>query len=190
MASYMYAHEADFQQFGWVNWGLFYFLTIFTMGLAITPTTFIAFVGGYFLAWYSLPFMVPAYLLASLLCYFLSRKVDGGKFVASLRKNPQVDQYLNRAYKSQLSLVIYSKLSPALPFALSNFLLAVMNIRIGQFLLGCFIGMLPRTVLAVWAGQELKQFVYAQANPNQLSLILLLFAISLFGLFRVFKKEE
>lgn len=190
VATYIYLHQNSFYHFSSLEWGAFYLITIFTMGLAITPTTFIAFLGGYFLSWYSLPYMIPAYLLASLLCYYLSQQVDQGKLMKNLSQNPSIRAFISKANRKQLPLVIYSKLSPALPFALSNFLLAVLKVRVRTFLLGCLIGMLPRTLLAIWVGSEMKQFMDHGYSSNQLSFIILLFLISLIGIYKIFSRKD
>lgn len=190
IATYTYLFEAQLQLLPWWGWALFYLITIVTMGLALTPTTFIAILGGYFLSWISLVYMIPAYLLASLLCYTISQRVDRGKLMSSFAQHPKVQSFLSQAHQNELSLVIYSKLSPALPFALSNFLLAVMNISRGKFLLGCLIGMLPRTLLAIWTGKEMNNFIHGHHQGNQFSIIIVLLLISIWGLFRVFRSPK
>ena len=188
ISAYVYTHESQIATFGWQHWVIIYLISVVTMGLAITPTTFVAILGGYFLSWYSLTLMIPAYLLASLLCYAVSSKLDGGQFKKSLTKYLDLESYLEKAYQQPLSLVIYSKLSPILPFAISNFLLAVLKISVPTFLLGCLLGMLPRTLLAVWAGNEMQLLLQTSASPYSISLIALLFVISIIGLWRVFRK--
>jgi len=99
--------------------------------------------------------MVPAYLLASALCFRFAQSVDKGKIAAKLMKKPKVQKFLESAHQNELLLTISSKVSPILPFALSNFLLASIPVGFVNFLIGSLLGMMPRTALACWAGIKL-----------------------------------
>ena len=190
ISAYVYLNEKEIQLFSVTDWAIVYTIAIVTMGLAITPTTFVAIIGGYFITWQSLFFMIPAYLFASLLCFFVSKKIDQGKLKASIERNFPIQHYIFHAQNRPLSLVIYSKLSPILPFALSNFLLAALEIPISKFIIGCFIGMLPRTLLAVWTGKEMKHLLQSNGNSVSMSLVLLLFIVSIIGLWHIFKSKK
>ena len=48
-----------------------------------------------------------------------------------------------------------------------NAVFALLNVRLRPFLWGSFIGMLPRTVLSVWAGTQAQQLRKLIENPNE-----------------------
>lgn len=59
---------------------LLYFVVIaFTMAFALTPTTFVAIITGYYFGWSGLPGMVLAYALAAAIGYELAKRLDHGK---------------------------------------------------------------------------------------------------------------
>jgi uncharacterized membrane protein YdjX (TVP38/TMEM64 family) len=180
-------YQAEILQFCIVQWILFYGVTTLTMALALTPTTFVAIVSGYFLGWESLYGLVPSYLAASLLGYRLAQFIDRGKFMAHLQGNPKVSSMLSSMKKGEFWWIFFCRLSPALPFAMMNILLSFLHTGIGAFIGGSMVGMLPRTLLSVWLGLQAKDIIkilsgQEQAGHNQLVAIGLL-VISVMGLF-------
>lgn len=175
-----------------LQWSFLFFISIFTMALALTPTTLIAFIGGYFLNWNSLFFIVPAYLLASVVGYFLAKLLDSGKFVNSLIHHTSATKILGNLKKDELQIVILAKLSPVLPFAITNVLLAIGGASLKKFVFGAFIGMLPRTIVVVYAGINAQKLSELISNPldhwGQLSLFILIF-ISIIGFGKIIFKS-
>ncbi|GJM60988.1 MULTISPECIES: TVP38/TMEM64 family protein [Persicobacter] len=184
-------NEATLRAFDWSQWLLFYALTVITMAFALTPTTLIALISGYLLGWKAIFFIVPSYLLASVLCYFTAQKLDHGNFTNSLREHPQARLILDRLQHQELQLVILTKLSPVLPFAVSNILLAIAGARLRPFFWGAAIGMLPRTLLVIYVGIQANQLEALLADPFsgwQQWIILGLIIISVLGLSRMISK--
>lgn len=167
------------------EWGWFYLATVFTMALAFTPTTFVASLSGYFIGFESLWFLVPAYMLASSLGYLLSKKIGAGAVGVVLDTYPKAGAVLEGLRQNDLLLVIMCRMSPVLPFAIMNVVLGYAGIRIGPFLLGGLIGMLPRTVMAVALGMQLDSLL--KGNAAAVLWVGLLVA-SLVGLGWVFKR--
>ncbi len=140
--------------------------TTLTMALALTPTTLIALVSGYFLGWLAVPFIIPSYLAASALGYGLGSLLDGGHLLASLKKYPNASKVAHSLHQNDWTLVILARISPVLPFALTNLLLPALNIRFIVFLLAGFIGMLPRTLFALWLGIQTQDIIQLLKNPG------------------------
>ena len=131
------------------------------MGLALTPTTFIALMGGYFLGWIALPGVVIGYTGASLIGFALTKMIDNGNLLDSIydwlgNKAEQLRRLLSGIHDNQFGIIIMARLSPVLPFALMNVVLPVAGVRLMPFLVAGTLGMLPRTVFFVWLGQEAK----------------------------------
>lgn len=171
-----------------IEWLLLFCISIFSMAFALTPTTLIALMSSYLLGWQALPFVVGAYLLAAILCFYVARAMDAGKFKHSLQDHPQAKLIIERLHQQELTLVIFSKLSPILPFAISNILLAMAGARLKFFILGAFIGMLPRTLLVFWVGVQANNLNALIEEPfaiGQQWIIALILLISLIGLSRV-----
>ena len=76
-----------------LNFGgaLLYFLVItLTMTLALTPTTFMAIITGYYFGWAGFPGMVAAYAGALLLARLITNQLDHGKLWRFLHRFPKV----------------------------------------------------------------------------------------------------
>ncbi|WP_019612763.1 TVP38/TMEM64 family protein [Psychromonas ossibalaenae] len=184
-------YEPLLRSFDTQQWLLLFSVSVFTMAFALTPTTLIALSSGYFLGWQALVFIVPAYLLASVLCYFAARFLDSGKFMLSLQGHSQAMLIIKRLKEQELSLVMLSKLSPILPFAVSNILLAMAGARLKLFFIGAALGMLPRTILVIYVGIQSNHLSRLLENPFsgwQQWFILLLVIISILGLGKIASK--
>lgn len=188
---YALSHENLIQQFGQFMWALFFIASCLTMALAITPTTFIALLSGYFLGITAAPFVIIAYILASYLGYQLTHVVDNGHFIQTIKALPggrgeKALRFLDGIQHNQFGLIVMARISPVLPFAIMNVLLPIAGVRLKAFLLAGTMGMLPRTLLFIWLGsqaQELRSLIEEGRSDftAQLMFVVLL-AISVFGL--------
>lgn len=179
-------HAAWLTELTYGEWAWFYLLTVFTMALALTPTTLVATVSGAFLGFSSLWYLVPSYMLASLLGYALARAIGANAMYTITEAYPKTKNVLAGLKRSELWLVILCRISPVLPFAIMNVVLSYAGIRLTQFLIGGLIGMLPRTIMAVLLGMQLETLL--KGNFFALTWIALL-AISLAGLGILFRKS-
>jgi uncharacterized membrane protein YdjX (TVP38/TMEM64 family) len=180
-------HEAYFQQLSMKEWALFYLIACCTMALSLTHTTFIALLSGYFLGWSSVPFVIPSYLLASVAGYYLTKLIDHQKFMNYLLDLPKAPAIASSLKRNEWMVIMLSRLSPALPFAVMNVLLALLNANIKKYILGGLLGMLPRTLIMIWTGIQAKRLVEAFKNPEGLSIseisTIAFLVISIVGLF-------
>lgn len=148
------------------QWIVIFTVSVVTMALAITPTTYIALVGGYFLGIEAAFYVVAAYQLASALGYFLTKALNSSFIRDLIELFPNTKAYVNSIGKNQISTTILARLSPALPFAMMNVTLSIANINMRSFFLAGFIGMLPRTLFFIWLGGQAHHLESA-LNQNQ-----------------------
>lgn len=172
---------------------LIYFGVIaFTMAFAITPTTFVALVTGFYLGWAGLPGMVLAYALASLVGYQVAASLDHGKMLQFLHHFPKADAVMRELKQDSWQLIILTRISPVLPFALMTFVLAVMRVDRRRFLLASVVGMLPRSLFFYWLGTKAQDVFALLKDPDTGTagklLVIALVAISLFGLYFLFNR--
>ena len=172
---------------------LLYFVVIaFTMAFALTPTTFVAIVTGYYFGWAGLGGMVLAYALAASIGYELARRLDHGKLRHFLHLFPKAQAVLGELQNQSWQLILLTRLSPVLPFALMTFALAIVGVPRKRFLLASVLGMLPRSLFFYWLGTKASDVLALLQNPDQgtLSKLVLLGLVvaSLFGLYVVFNK--
>ncbi len=192
ITAYFISHENQIQSFSLEMWILFYLVASITMSLAITPTTYIAVVSGYFLGWVSIPFMLISYLSASLLGYFIALFIDNGIFIENLKYHQKAQLFINNLKKKEFLMIILARLSPILPFSIMNVLLAILKADIKNFIIAGFIGMLPRTLLSIFLGTQVKEISLLFSQPqkdstNQLIIISLLIITS-FTIFYFIKR--
>ena len=172
---------------------LLYFVVIAcTMAFALTPTTFVAIVTGYYFGWAGLPGMVLAYALAAAIGYELAQRLDHGKLRHFLHLFPKAEAVLGELQTQSWQLILLTRLSPVLPFALMTFVLAIMGVPRKRFLAASVLGMLPRSLFFYWLGTKASDVLALLKDPDEgtLSKLVLvgLVAASLFGLYLVFNR--
>ncbi|MCY1370615.1 SNARE associated Golgi protein [compost metagenome] len=147
---------------------------------------------GYFLGWTALPLLILINMLAIVLIYGLSRWLNLSWIENWLRNDPKRSTVLNRIKSEELKIIFFTKLSPLFPFAVTNLIFAASGAAFRNIVLGGFLGMIPRTVLAVYAGTQARGLQELVENPEGSSvsqwLISGLVLASLAGLFFVLKK--
>jgi uncharacterized membrane protein YdjX (TVP38/TMEM64 family) len=179
-------HESDIQNFTFQNWTLTFLLACFTMAFALTPTTFVALLSGYFLGWQAFLPLAVSYWIASYIGYKIAQKIDGGRFLKILSEKPKVQQVLKNLQKDEFKIILLARLSPVLPFAVTNVLFSFSGTKLRNFLTAGFLGMLPRTILSIWVGtqaQEIRKLIEhpSEGNISQILVLGLVFA-SILGL--------
>ena len=125
-------------------------------------------------------------MVAIFLVNIITKRIDGDKFKRYLAGNKQMSNILGNIRKEELKFIFFTKLSPVLPFALTNFVFALSGAKLKNILLGGFLGMIPRTLLAVWTGSQAKEIRKLLENPNEGSLqkilIIILLVVSVGGI--------
>ena len=188
---YALTHEVLIARFGPATWLLIFLASCLTMGLALTPTTFVALISGYFLGMMALPGVIVSYLIASLIGFTLTRGIDQGQLMNTVYhwlgepKAHRLRRLLQGVTDHQFGIIVMARLSPVLPFALMNVVLPIAGVRLMPFLVAGTLGMLPRTAFFVWLGSEAKVLrrLIEEGGEGMLPRLLLvgLLAISLAG---------
>jgi uncharacterized membrane protein YdjX (TVP38/TMEM64 family) len=154
-------------RFGFAEWMCFFAVTAFTMAFALTPTTFVALLSGFLLGWLALLPLCVSYLAAALIGYRAVGYLDRGNLLQFLSQRKGVEAFMQKLQNSSLSVIAMSRLSPVLPFAVMNVVFSLVKIPVRPFLWGSFWGMLPRTVLSVWAGTQALRLQTLVENPDE-----------------------
>lgn len=163
---YMMTFAPDFAGFVSWQWAVFFVLTVFTMSFAITPTTFIAILSGFFLGFQSLVPVILAYQTASIAGYYMA-KTANQDFVSNIMvAYPKAKSYFEQIGKNDLKITLLTRISPALPFAIMNVVLSIANIRFSSFFIGGLIGMLPRTIFFLWVGTNAQLLIDALSQKQ------------------------
>lgn len=167
---------------------LFFSVASLTMALAITPTTFVALIGGFFFGWEALIGILVSYPIAALigrrLGIYLLRKYSSNKWF----QHPTYTRLIQELSKRPLRILVFARMSPVLPFAMSNILLAQVSIPMFTYIGGTMLGMLPRSLFALIVGSQAPELILAiQSSSHSIGpwLSIGLLIISSIGLFIV-----
>ena len=159
----------------------------------LTPPTMLALIFGYFLGWDAVLPMFVINFGGILFINLLVRWFDHDRFLAFIHRNPKAQSVLDRILNKELEVIFFAKLSPILPFGLTNLLFALSGAKLRNILLGGFLGMTPRTILAIWSGREAREIKALLENPNQSSLtqivVVGLILVSIIGLWQVIRRS-
>lgn len=186
------ANEPLLAGFNTGQWTLVTIGCALTSALALTPPTFLALVFGYFLGWNAL---LPLFALNMVAILFVNTAVhwiDQDRLRHQLEQNPKVRQVLTRIEEQELRFIFFAKLSPVLPFAVTNVVFALSGARLRNVLLGGFLGMVPRTALAIWGGSQARELRVLLNQPNGFGwtqwVVIGLIVVSIIGLGQVVQR--
>jgi uncharacterized membrane protein YdjX (TVP38/TMEM64 family) len=94
----------------------------------------------------------PVSVMAATIAFLLGRTVARGWIAARVMRDPRFAAVDAAIEREGLTIVILLRLSPILPFGLLNYALGLTRVRLRDYVLGSFIGMLPATFLYVYLG--------------------------------------
>lgn len=172
---------------------IFWISSIFILGLGFFPTSFFALFCGYIWGFKSILPIFVTYIFASLLGYFVAKIIKGEKILTFLESQNKVNKVLKNVNRNSIHWVFLIRLSPVFPFAITTALLAYLKVNLKSFIVGGALGMLPRSLFAIWAGSQAATWQKLLENPDSISLqnifTLALFLLSGFGMFYLIRKE-
>ena len=197
-SSLLTAWAVGYEEF-WAGLSLtqWFFITLglaLASAFALTPPTFLALVYGYFLGWIGFPLLLLLNFGAIGIVFFMGKKLIPVSFLAQIEAAyPAAAKLLLRFHEDPVRLIFFAKLSPALPFAITNLVFTLAGARLSQMLLGGALGMIPRTMLAMWIGTQAREIKYLLEHPNEGTgtklLVLALVLLSTAGILWFFKKK-
>jgi len=88
--------------------------------------------------------------------FILGRKFFREAIAAKTRENPKFDRLDRAVGNNGLKMVLLVRLSPAFPFNLLNYAMGLTKVRLRDYVLGSWMGMLPGTVMFVYLGTTLS----------------------------------
>lgn len=187
------ANPDFFTSFNALESVIFWVIAVFIMGLALCPTTFFAMFTGYVWGWSGLLPLIVAYAIASLLGYALARKIKGDALIELIRVKFKAADFLDNVHAQSFAWVFLARLSPIFPFAITNALMAFLGVPLRQFFVSGTLGMLPRTLIALWTGTQAASWANLLNHPEMLrwqdvASLGMLF-ISVIGMFVLAKRK-
>lgn len=156
------------------------------MGLAFIPTTLFAIISGFLFGWEAFLFLVIAYSLASMLGYLGGKFLEKDSLQYLLKPYPKAKELIESKKDQMGKLVFFVRISPVVPFAISNLLFALLGSGLKRVVWFGLLGMLPRTFLAFLTGTLASSIQQAMASDTyswHYPAIGLFFVISLWGIY-------
>lgn len=161
------------------------------MGLALIPTTLFAALSGFLFGWQAFIWVVIGYTMATLLGYAWGKKLGGNSLEVILQQYPKARDLLQKKEGRMGELIFFVRLSPVIPFALSNLLFALIKSGWKKLVIFGTLGMLPRTTLVFFSG-TIASNIYGAVQQEGVSgkgwIFILLLLLSIWGIWRFFKR--
>jgi uncharacterized membrane protein YdjX (TVP38/TMEM64 family) len=136
---------------------------------------------------------VIAYLLANVLGYSLGKWLNADFRTILYARHPSLQEEIEKRIDQPAGLVFFVRISPIIPFAISNFLFASLGIPLSKIIRFGLPGMLPRTILAFGSGMAAQSFLDAQASlkdPQDWLILGLLLVGSIWGIWHFWNKKK
>ena len=192
LAFILYQYQDFLKELSWMQMLLYFAVISVTMAFALTPTTFVALVSGFYLGWNGFAGIVVSYGIAALIGYSLAQLIDHGKMMSFLNRFEKARILMQELRNQSWSLIFLTRISPVLPFALMNFVLSLLQVNKQKFLVASIVGMLPRTLFFFWIGTQASDIIKLLQDPDSGSggqiLMISLIVISIGGLYFVFDR--
>lgn len=131
---------------------LFAMIAGLTLAAALIPATLTAALAGAAFGVSGLAVAVVSYAVASMVVFEVVRRLLQAPVQQAIARSSRARAAQADLERATFRVVALSRLSPVLPFALVNVLLAVSPVPRFVYLAGTLAGMLPRTTAAVLAG--------------------------------------
>lgn len=184
---YFFGHQIGF----WLreHWqiGIFAYFAgmVVFCGLSLLPTNIIGLIGGWaFGFWLGMASLMAGIVCAATLSFLINSRIAGERLTHVLenhRKAEAVYTALVGHDRIRTTFIIFLlRLSPAMPFALTNFLMASARVPLISFVIGTFFGMLPRSVAVVFVGSGLSEL--SLENPEEAWLFVFGVAATIFSI--------
>ncbi|WP_245516747.1 TVP38/TMEM64 family protein, partial [Methylobacterium segetis] len=120
--------------------------------LLVVPCTPLTIAAGVAFGWWSLPIVLAAATLGSVLAFAAGRTLLQDRVRALIERRPAMKATVEAVGEGGWQLLTLMRLSPFVPFNAQNYILAITDVRPGAFLVSTILGMLPGTLVCVYLG--------------------------------------
>lgn len=159
------------------------------LAFGICTTTFTCLAGGFVFGWKVIIIIIPTYILAQSMGYFMAKKIDN-ELIEVLKSKKKYPSLLENITVNEAKVVFFSRLSPVLPFALINFVLGILKIDFKVFTIAGLLGMLPRTIFCIWIGSQVQSFLHTQNQSMSFWFATITIALSFIALIKILAQKS
>lgn len=165
---------------------------VIVSGFAFLPPNLIGILSGWAFGFvFGLAILIVAIVGAALTGYFVSRRLAGGRLTQltdrNVRANAIRQALTQEGFVRTTAIVTLMRMSVIMPFAFTNFFLAAAGVPVSTYVLGTFLGMLPRSAAMVLIGAGLSVLTFDGFNDRWFLLagipatLILIIAIGIFS---------
>src|SRR6266699_6065513 len=146
--------------------GIFIFIAVYAAATVLLAPGAILTIGAGFAfgLWKGFLAVSAAATLGASLAFLVARFVARDKIVAMARRNTKFQRIDNAIGKQGAKLVFLLRLSPVIPFNLSNYFYGLTAVKFWPYVLASWIGMMPGTFLYVYIGVAGKAAIITAAG--------------------------
>ena len=146
--------------------GVFVFILVYTVATVLMAPGSILTIGAGFAfgLWKGFLAVSAGATLGASLAFLVARFVARDKIEAIAQRNEKFRNIDNAIGKQGAKPIFLVRLSPVVPFNLSNYFYGLTAVRFGPYVLASWIGMIPGTFLYVYIGTAGKAAVEAAAG--------------------------
>jgi len=148
--------------------GIFTFIAVYAVATVLLAPGSILTIGAGFAFGLCKGFLVVSAgaTLGAALAFLVARFIARGKVEAIAQRNEKFRQIDNAIGKQGAKLIFLLRLSPVIPFNLSNYFYGLTGVKFWPYVLASWIGMMPGTFLYVYIGTAGKAAVAAAAGAE------------------------
>ena len=146
--------------------GIFIFIGVYALGtVLLAPGSVLTIGAGFaFGLWKGFIAVSAGSTLGAALAFLVARFIARERVVAIAQRNEKFREIDSAIGKQGAKLIFLLRLSPVIPFNLSNYLYGLTGVKFWPYVLASWIGMMPGTFLYVYIGTAGKAAVSAAAG--------------------------
>lgn len=140
-------------------------------GLAVITTNIIGMVGGWAFGFsLGIAVLIIGVTGAAVVSYFIYSRMVGDRLPQVFEKHPKAqavyEALVGESFRRATLIIFLVRMSPAMPFALTNFLMASARVPLKAYVIGTFFGMLPRSSAVVFVGAGLSELNFENVESS------------------------
>ncbi|WP_018342293.1 VTT domain-containing protein [Cytophaga aurantiaca] len=140
-------------------------LVFCTSTFSIISTTLLSIACGYLFGWSCFPILLAMFTVSSLVGYYLANLFDQQTIMSWIGANEVAYQFIEKLKKRLNFMVFVMRVTPILPFTVTNVLCSYLSVPLKNYLGMSFIGIGARLAIAVYTGTQINSFVTMEDDP-------------------------
>jgi len=135
-------------------WGWLIFAAVYIVGtVLLVPGSVLTFAAGLaFGLAIGFPLVVVSATIGATLAFLIARYLAHDKVESLMQKRPKFKAIQSAVSEGGWKVVALLRLSPVLPFNLTNYLYGITDLKLREYVAATFVGIMPGTLLNVYVG--------------------------------------